>query len=51
MIGVWRLENVGNDPVKLNITATSSFDVSSVLSEMSTNGIFYSVKDNPIYGG
>nr|XP_022328871.1 hemicentin-1-like [Crassostrea virginica] len=48
--GMWTLENVGNDPVKLNITATSSFDVSSVLSEMSTNGIFYPVKDNPIYG-
>uniref|UniRef100_K1RCH7 Hemicentin-1 n=1 Tax=Magallana gigas TaxID=29159 RepID=K1RCH7_MAGGI len=48
--GLWTLENIVSNPLKINITANSSFDISSSLREISSEGFFYPLNGNPVSG-
>nr|XP_034325428.1 von Willebrand factor A domain-containing protein 7 isoform X2 [Crassostrea gigas] len=48
--GLWTLENIVSNPLIINITANSSFDISSSLRDISSEGFFYPLNDNPVSG-
>ncbi|XP_052698330.1 von Willebrand factor A domain-containing protein 7-like isoform X1 [Crassostrea angulata] len=48
--GLWTLENIVSNPLTINITANSSFDISSSLREISSEGFFYPLNGNPVSG-
>uniref|UniRef100_A0A8W8HU46 VWFA domain-containing protein n=1 Tax=Magallana gigas TaxID=29159 RepID=A0A8W8HU46_MAGGI len=48
--GLWTLENIVSNPLTINITANSSFDISSSLREISSEGFFYPIIGNPVSG-
>lgn len=48
--GLWTVENIGVNPLTFNITANSSFDISSSLREISSEGFLYPLNGNPVSG-
>uniref|UniRef100_K1QNT8 Protein G7c n=1 Tax=Magallana gigas TaxID=29159 RepID=K1QNT8_MAGGI len=46
--GQWTLEYIGSNPLTINVTASSSFDISSYLREISSEGFFYPISCNPV---
>lgn len=48
--GQWTLEYIGSNPLTINVTASSSFDISSYLREISSEGFFYPISCNPVLG-
>lgn len=48
--GLWTLENIVSNPLTINVTANSSFDISSSLRDISSEGFFYPLNGNPVSG-